>query len=91
MDNGITRRAPTVRQLEIGQLIACGHVNKEIATELGIGIQTVKRHVGELYHRLGVSSRAELVGLLLVRGVVDREHICRELESRAARRIAAGM
>lgn len=82
-------RGPTARQLEIGLLIACGKQNKEIARDLQIGIQTVKRHVGELYHRLGVGSRAELVGLLLVRQMVDCEQVGKALERRAAARKAA--
>jgi LuxR family maltose regulon positive regulatory protein len=85
---GGNQRRPTARQLQIGELIACGYQNKEIARLLGVGPQTVKRHVRALYLRLGVCSRAELVGLLLIRDLVDRDRVEAVLEDKAATRIA---
>jgi DNA-binding CsgD family transcriptional regulator len=36
----------------------------EIATELGVAPVTVRRHVGSVERKLGVSTRAEVVALL---------------------------
>lgn len=80
----------TPRQLEVGQLIASGYQTKEIAERLGIHPRTVQRHIYELYCRLGVASRGELVGLLLVRGLCDAGAVAETLERRVALRIEAG-
>ncbi|THV57341.1 LuxR family transcriptional regulator [Flagellimonas alvinocaridis] len=37
--------------------------NKEIAAELFISLSTVKTHINNLYKKLGVSSREEIVSL----------------------------
>jgi len=39
-------------------LVAKGRTNREIAAELSISEQTVRRHLQNLFRRLGVSSRA---------------------------------
>ena len=49
------------RELEIVRLLARGHANKEIARELGISPRTVEGHVNNVFAKLGVSSRVELV------------------------------
>ena len=52
------------------QLVAAGCSNQEIASRLVISITTVKTHVGNIFHKLGVTSRtqaiarAEALGLL---------------------------
>lgn len=51
----------TDREREILQLIARGLPNKAIAAELGISEHTVKFHVGSIFDKLAVSSRAEAV------------------------------
>ncbi len=61
------RREPAVlepltdREREILQLIARGLPNKAIAAELHISEHTVKFHVGSIFDKLAVSSRAEAV------------------------------
>jgi len=61
------------RELEVAALIAQGHSNKEIATSLGISEPTVKKHVGHILGKLGLSDRLQ-AGLLLARnpGVFKR-------------------
>jgi DNA-binding NarL/FixJ family response regulator len=54
------------RELEVAALIAQGHSNKEIASSLGISEPTVKKHVGHLLTKLGLSDRLQ-AGLLLAR------------------------
>lgn len=54
----------TDRQKEVCHLVTNGLSNKEIATQLGTTINTVKTHRAELYKRLGVSSLFELLSIL---------------------------
>lgn len=78
-------RGLTVRQVEIATLVACGLACGEIACRLGISRRTVRRHLGNIHRRMGTASQAQLVGLLLVRGLVSREAVEAELEARVTR------
>ncbi len=49
----------TPREQEVLELLAAGLSNREIAGKLVISSQTVKKHTGNLYAKLGVHSRAE--------------------------------
>jgi LuxR family maltose regulon positive regulatory protein len=49
------------REGEIVDLIARGQSNKEIAKTLGIGVETVKSHVKNIFMKLGVDKRAHAV------------------------------
>ena len=51
----------TAREIEILRLIAAGMRNQEIADQLFISLATVKRHVANVYGKLGVSHRTEAV------------------------------
>lgn len=51
----------TARQRDIMVLVASGYSNQEVADELGMGIQTVKTHLKDVYMRLGVHNRVEAV------------------------------
>jgi TolB-like protein/DNA-binding CsgD family transcriptional regulator/Tfp pilus assembly protein PilF len=57
-------RPLTHRQLEVLEMVARGLTNPEIARVLGIGLGTVKKHVGAVIASLEVSNRTEAVGLL---------------------------
>jgi DNA-binding CsgD family transcriptional regulator len=48
----------TARELEVLRRLATGETNKAIAAGLGVSRRTVDRHVGNLYGKLRVSSRA---------------------------------
>ncbi len=50
----------TPRQLEVGELVATGMSNAEIAEELFISVRTVTSHLDHIYTRLGIGSRAAL-------------------------------
>jgi DNA-binding NarL/FixJ family response regulator len=50
----------TKREQQIVDLIAQGLINREIATRLGIELCTVKNHVHNILHKLGVTGRAEV-------------------------------
>lgn len=49
----------SAREKEVLELIARGKTNQEIADELVIALGTVKRHVYNIYSKLGVKSRTE--------------------------------
>jgi DNA-binding NarL/FixJ family response regulator len=50
----------TSREVEIISAIKEGSSNREIASKLAISEETVKRHLSNIYGKLGVSSRLEL-------------------------------
>jgi DNA-binding CsgD family transcriptional regulator/class 3 adenylate cyclase len=47
------------REVDVLQLIAAGRTNKEIAEELVISLNTVLRHVSNIFRKTGVVNRAE--------------------------------
>lgn len=49
----------TAREEDVLRLVAGGLINKEIAEELGIGIETVRSHLKNIYDKLHVRSRTE--------------------------------
>jgi DNA-binding CsgD family transcriptional regulator len=51
----------TDREYSIIELIAEGHGNKQIASQLNISEQTVKNHIYNIYKKTGVFSRVELI------------------------------
>jgi len=51
----------TKQELIIKNLITNGKTNKEIANELHISLNTVKTHISNLYQKLNVSNRKELL------------------------------
>lgn len=55
---GRTAGGPTARELEVLELVAKGRTNRAIAAELNISEHTVRRHLQNLFRRLGVSSGA---------------------------------
>jgi DNA-binding CsgD family transcriptional regulator len=57
----------TARELQIVELVALGHTNAEIGTELWITENSVKQALKRMFRKLEVSSRAEMVA-------VTREH-----------------
>lgn len=54
-------RVLTLRETEVLPLLREGHSNAQIALTLGIGIETVRTHSRNIYRKLGVASRRELV------------------------------
>jgi LuxR family maltose regulon positive regulatory protein len=51
----------TPRELEIMHLICKGYSNTEIASELVVTINTVKKHTSNIYGKLGVRSRTQAI------------------------------
>ncbi len=56
------------REAQIMTLIAEGHSNGEIATELTVAEKTVKNHVNRIYAKLGVGSRRAAIACWLGSG-----------------------
>lgn len=64
MDSNLRRTgAPklTARQWELLRLVAAGHSNADIARQLFLSENTVRKHLENIYQRLGVSSRTAAV------------------------------
>ncbi|HEY4790565.1 MAG TPA: LuxR C-terminal-related transcriptional regulator, partial [Actinomycetes bacterium] len=57
----------TIREREVAMLAAAHTSSREIATRLHLSVRTVDNHLGRIYAKLGVSSRAQLATLLEVR------------------------
>src|SRR5271157_479047 len=51
----------TARELEVIETIVAGYTNKDIAQKFSISEQTVKHHLSNIFNKLGVSNRLELV------------------------------
>ncbi len=49
------------RETEILDLLVQGLILKEVADQLGIGLETVRTHVNHVYHKLHVRSRTEAI------------------------------
>ncbi len=49
----------TPREEEVLRLVSQGFINKEIAHDLGIGLETVRQHLKNIYAKLHVRSRTE--------------------------------
>ncbi len=61
----------TEREIEILRLVAAGNANKEIAAQLALAEDTVKRHVTNILSKLGANDRTHAVTIGLKRGIID--------------------
>jgi len=62
------------REHDVLRLLALGHTNQEIASQLYISIRTAETHRARLMQKLGLSSRAEVVRYALETGVLELDH-----------------
>jgi len=60
------------REIEVVQLVAQGFQNKEIGKELFISEQTVKNHLHNIFDKLGVSDRLELMLYAIHHRLIDK-------------------
>jgi DNA-binding NarL/FixJ family response regulator len=63
----------TEREVEVLRLIARGLLSKQVAARLGISTRTVDHHVGHIYDKLGVSSRAGAALFAVEHGLLEPE------------------
>jgi DNA-binding NarL/FixJ family response regulator len=61
----------TSREAELLQLIAEGHVNKQIAAELNISIKTVEKHRQHLMEKLDIHDIAGLTRFAIAAGIIE--------------------
>ncbi len=61
------------RELEVLHLIARGDSNQEIAQTLVLAIDTVKRHVSNIFSKLGVHTRVQAVARARSFGLLSDE------------------
>ena len=70
----------STRQLEILILAARGHSNRQIAARLRLAEGTVKRHLSNAYHKMGVGSRGEAVREALLKEWITISNMDEEVE-----------
>lgn len=63
-------RALTERERQVVELVIEGLPNKAIATRLAVSRRTIDAHLGHLFTKLGLSSRAELVAWAARHGMI---------------------
>jgi DNA-binding CsgD family transcriptional regulator len=51
----------TPQEVSVARLVATGRTNRQVADELVVSIKTVEYHLGNVYGKLGIRSRQELV------------------------------
>jgi DNA-binding NarL/FixJ family response regulator len=59
------------REREVLRLLALGHTNQEISTQLFISVRTAETHRAHIMQKLRLSSRAELVRYALDQGLLE--------------------
>jgi DNA-binding CsgD family transcriptional regulator len=62
------------REREVMSLLALGHTNREVAAILHISIRTAEFHRASVQRKLGVSSRSELVKIVIACGAASFDH-----------------
>ncbi len=61
----------TERELEVLRALSTGADTKEIAHNLGITTKTLRNHISNTYHKLGIYDRAQAVILAVREGLID--------------------
>ena len=61
----------TPRELQVLQLIGAGYSNQQIAEELVITLNTVKKHSSHIYEKLAVQGRTQAVARAHELGLIE--------------------
>lgn len=59
------------REMSVGRLLALGYTNAEVAGRLIVSVRTVETYRAQVFRKLGVHTRAELVRAAVRAGLVD--------------------
>lgn len=59
------------REVEILQMIAGGHSNKQVAWQLGVAEETIKSNIKSIFSKLNVSDRTHAVTTAARRGIIE--------------------
>src|SRR5215212_10070493 len=79
------------RELEVLTLAARGLSNRQIADAIHLAEATVKRHLANIYHKLGVGSRGEATRRALTERWLDVRHLSEDAQTGAAESAKRGM
>jgi DNA-binding CsgD family transcriptional regulator len=60
----------TAQELQVALIVAQGATNREAAASLFLSPKTIEFHLGHVYRKLGLRSRAQLAGLFAAEGGV---------------------
>ena len=60
----------TAREVEVLRLVAAGNTNQKIAVTLAISAHTVRRHLQNIFDKIGVSSRAAATAFAFQHGLI---------------------
>jgi DNA-binding CsgD family transcriptional regulator len=74
-DKGQCNDGLTSREMETLVLVARGMVAKEIARVLAISEKTVRNHIGNIYRKLDIYDRSQVVIYAMKKGLVDLNEV----------------
>ena len=60
----------SLREVEVMRLVAAGKSNRQVADELTISVNTVRRHVSNIFDKTGVANRAQAAVYAKEQGIV---------------------
>ena len=83
---GHARWRLTPQEVSVARLVSTGRTNRQVADELVVSIKTVEYHLANVYGKLGIRSRQELVPIF---GPVDTGRQSR-VAARASKGVLAG-
>ena len=66
-------RGLTLREVEVLRLVALGKSNREIGEELVISEGTARRHVSNIYQKIGANNRSEATSFALREGLLSAQ------------------
>lgn len=69
-DGAGARSVLSLREIDVLRLVATGASNKDVAHELGVGVNTVKTYVQRTLDKLGCRTRTEAAAVAVKRGLL---------------------